>query len=390
MSVEKRVLLIEQVRSRRERMAAIIENIVGFQLSAQVSDVEEAIMKATAASPQVVLLDAEQMGEADELVKRLAGEIPDAAIICTKGEWTETTALQVMRAGAKGYLAKQFTADEFRQAVAAAEEASGGIAGKIVTLFSPKAGCGKTTLAVNLALGLTQQSQARVGVVDANLSFGDAALFYNLYPKTTIVEATRDLQYLSPATLGAYLTSYGQSIRLLASASKPEKAELIRGRDIAALLAMMRSLFHYVVVDTEPGFTDSSLTVCDGADTVYIVAAFDGQAGEHVRRSLATFHSMGYQDTKLKVVVTRVPSRDIDCLKKLEEQIAYPVTALLPNDFRLIVDAVNKGAPLLSTHPTSAVAKGINDVARDIIGANILFSQQDEPRKMFRKLFGRG
>lgn len=243
---------------------------------------------------------------------------------------------------------------------------------KIITMFSPHSGCGKTTLAVNLACGLAQLTGEQVGIMDANLSFGDVALFFNAYPTSTMVEAARDLQYLSHETFGAYLTNCSASIRLLASPSKPEKAELIQGHEMAQLLAMMQRSFSYVIVDTEPGFTEAVLAACDAADTVYIVAAFNSRAGiVHVRSALATFQSLGYSANKLKVVISRV-SRDIDQLDNMEVQLSYPVTALLPSDFRLVTDAINKGVPLLASHPDSTLARGIMDVVRDSIGADVL------------------
>ena len=374
MTQRKTVLLVEPEGVLRESMTAVIASIPEFQIVGQPMDVEEAFVQLAVKRPEIVILSADMGKKGVKSLKNIIGQMSAVIVLCTEESWTEETVAQVMNAGASGCLTKHFTASEFLKTVVAAEEGSGGRKGKIITLFSPHSGCGKTTLATNLAFGLAQLTKTRVGIIDGNLSFGDLALFFNVYPTSTIIEAARDLQYLSQATFGAYLTNCSETIKLLASPSKPEKAELIHGDDMAQLLAVMQRSFSYVIVDTEPGFNEVALAACDAADTVYIVAAFNSSVGiEHMSSALDTFRSLGYSENKLKVVFSRV-SRDIDNLDDLEHQIDYPVTALLPNDFRLIADAINKGVPLLSNHPDSALAKGIMDVVRDVIGAEVLIS----------------
>ena len=369
MTNRKTVLLAEPEGVLRESMAAVISSMTEFQIVAQAMDVEEAFLKIAVKRPEIVILSVDLGKKGVKSLKSIIGEMSTAIVLCTEDSWTEETVAQVMNAGASGYLTKHFTASEFLKTVVAAEEGS---KGKIITLFSPHSGCGKTTLTANLAFGLAQLTKTKVGIIDANLSFGDLALFFNVYPTSTIIEAARDLQYLSQATFGAYLTNCSETIKLLASPSKPEKAELIHGEDMAKLLAVMQRSFPYVIVDTETGFNEVSLAACDAADTVYIVAAFNSSVGiEHMSSALDTFRSLGYPENKLKVVFSRV-SRDIDNLDNLEHRIVYPVTALLPNDFRLVADAINKGVPLLSNHPDSALAKGIMDVIRDVIGTEVL------------------
>ena len=61
--------------------------------------------------------------------------------------------------------------------------------GRLVTVFSAKGGCGKTTLSTNLAVALTEGGRNRVCLVDLDLSFGDVAIALQLFPAHTIVDA---------------------------------------------------------------------------------------------------------------------------------------------------------------------------------------------------------
>ncbi len=61
--------------------------------------------------------------------------------------------------------------------------------GKVVTVFSPKGGVGKTTMAVNLALALTDRGARKVCLVDLDLAFGDVAITMQLFPTHSIEHA---------------------------------------------------------------------------------------------------------------------------------------------------------------------------------------------------------
>ena len=61
--------------------------------------------------------------------------------------------------------------------------------GRIVTVFSAKGGCGKTTLATNLAAALADRGRRDVCLVDLDLAFGDVAIALQLFPAHTIADA---------------------------------------------------------------------------------------------------------------------------------------------------------------------------------------------------------
>src|SRR4051812_27724268 len=60
---------------------------------------------------------------------------------------------------------------------------------KVIAVFSPKGGVGKTTLSVNLALALTEKGARRVCLVDLDLAFGDVAITMQLFPTHSIEQA---------------------------------------------------------------------------------------------------------------------------------------------------------------------------------------------------------
>ena len=66
---------------------------------------------------------------------------------------------------------------------------AGGPVGQLITVFSPKGGVGKTTLAVNLGIALSDKGSKSVCVVDLDLGFGDIAITLQLIPARTMADA---------------------------------------------------------------------------------------------------------------------------------------------------------------------------------------------------------
>src|SRR5581483_5682874 len=59
---------------------------------------------------------------------------------------------------------------------------------RVMTVFSPKGGTGKTTVATNLAAALCKREGRRTLLLDLDLQFGDAAIVLGLEPEKTIYD----------------------------------------------------------------------------------------------------------------------------------------------------------------------------------------------------------
>ena len=161
--------------------------------------------------------------------------------------------------------------------------------GRVITVFSPKGGVGKTTMAVNLALALSDNGAHRVCLVDLDLAFGDVAITLQLIPEHTIAEAVEveehlDLSLLErpahPARLGA-----ARARRAHAPGRQgPDLAEAGPPRDCRA----PRRDFDYIVVDTSPGFDEQVLSAFDETDECVVVATLDVPTIKNVKMSMET------------------------------------------------------------------------------------------------------
>ena len=106
--------------------------------------------------------------------------------------------------------------------------------GRIVTVFSAKGGCGKTTLATNMAAVLADRGRREVALVDLDLAFGDVAIALQLFPAHTIADAVPLGDNLDFGALQSLLTPHSPGLTTLVAPVEPGTAEAIPARLVVA------------------------------------------------------------------------------------------------------------------------------------------------------------
>ena len=125
---------------------------------------------------------------------------PALGVVLLRERLDMETMAQALRAGVREAVdahdvdAVRTACSPFAGGVPAADRqrrARGGTAAeaKIVTVFSAKGGCGKSTLATNLAVCLAEGGGERVCLVDLDLAFGDVGIMLQLCPDRGIADA---------------------------------------------------------------------------------------------------------------------------------------------------------------------------------------------------------
>src|SRR4029450_10588633 len=105
-------------------------------------------------------------------------------------------------------------------------------AGRVVTVFSSKGGCGKTFLSTNLAVALGRTG-AEVALVDLDLHFGDVAIMLHLFPSHTIYDAAQN-PALDALSMKSFLTRHDSGIWTLVAPTEPTIAASISPRHVAS------------------------------------------------------------------------------------------------------------------------------------------------------------
>lgn len=329
------------------------------------------VMKSGAARLFVVSIDGRR---GPELVEALRREYPEVPVIVVGPEGSPDLIVRSVRAGANEYVLRPKLDPTLVQALGRALKGQGGGrgSGKVIAVYGAKGGLGSTTVAVNLAYALSQlDSGTRVALVDLVVQGGDLRVFLSVKPRYTIKDLVERADKLDAAELDSLLHRVGDRLWVCPDPNLQEEAELIDGTRVARVLERLAESFQYVVLDCSHTLNDATLAALDFADTVLVLTELRLPAVRSLQRTLDLLSRLGYPAQKIAVVVNRYGSVADLNVSDLQDVIAVPVTATLPNDYRVTIQATARGRPVHELDPRSKIARGLTTLAAQLNGAPV-------------------
>lgn len=242
--------------------------------------------------------------------------------------------------------------------------------GQVVTVFSPKGGVGKTTMAVNLALALSDGGARKVCLVDLDLAFGDVAITMQLFPSHTIEQAIGSEGSIDMQLLDGLLTRHQDSVMVLAAPNHPDTRERVTPVLVSRILRTLRENFDFVVVDTAPSFDDQTLTALDETDECVIVATLDVPTLKNVKVALETLDTLDIARGHRHLLLNRADDAVGISSDKVESILGMEVAARVTSSTE-IAAATNAGNPIVAEKPTHPSSVAINELASRLTGAPV-------------------
>src|SRR3954464_2622781 len=313
---------------------------------------------------------------------------PDLGVILVRRRVDRVVLTGALRAGMREVVAERdlpALGDAVRRArhIARAMRNQGSVAatatddhrplGRVITVFSAKGGCGKTTIATNLAAAIADNGRRSVCLLDLDLAFGDVAIAMQLFPAHTIADAVPIADTLDATAIGALLTAHSPGLTTLVAPVEPGAAD-IPTSVIATVLRLLREMFEYVVVDTPPAFTDHVLAAFDESDVLALLATLDIPALKNLKLTLETLDLLNYPRDKWRVVLNRSDSKVGLAVGEVEKTLRVPISAEVPSS-RDVPASINRGVPIVLDSPNHSVSNAIKQFAeRHVISAAVTSS----------------
>ena len=254
--------------------------------------------------------------------------------------------------------------------------------GKIVTVFAPKGGTGKTSIATNLAASLAKHSGKRTLLLDLDLQFGDAAIMLGIEPEKTIYDLVVAPGELDSEKLAGYITRHPCGLEILPAPLRPEDAELVTEAKLARLLDVASHSYDVIVVDTSPFFHGPMLATLDRTQDLLLVCGMDVPTVKNVRLGLQTLDLLSFPPDRISVVLNRANSNVGIKQSEIESALSTKVRFELPSD-RAVPVGVNRGNPVVLSDPGADFARAMRKVAKETCAAPEVASAKK------RRLFAR-
>jgi len=230
--------------------------------------------------------------------------------------------------------------------------------GRVIPVASPKGGCGKTTVATNLAVGLARVAPHETVIVDLDLQFGDVATALQLTPAQGLADALH-ARNLDAMTLKTFLTPHPSGLYALCAPDSPAYADSITGDDVARLVTLLAEQFRYVVIDTAPGLSEHTLAVLDQSSDAVMVGGMDVPSIRGLAKELGILRQLGFDRLARHVVLNFADRRSGLTVKDVETVIGTAVDISLPRS-KVVPLSTNRGVPLLQAGSRDQVAKQLH------------------------------
>ena len=257
--------------------------------------------------------------------------------------------------------------------------------GKVVTVFSPKGGSGKTVLATNLAVAAARSGQKTL-LVDLDLQFGDSALTLAMTPRATIADLAASSGNVDGEKLKSFVTTDDRTgVAVLPAPQRPEQADLVGQAELAAVLDAARHAYDAVVIDTGPLFDAAVLAALDHSDQLLLVSNPEVTSLKNVRIGLETIDRLGFARERVSLVANRIGAAGAVGRDDIELALDAKIAFELPDDPQ-VPAAVNRALPVVVADESSPFSRAIAELLPSVFPAPDADEQAPEtaPNRRFR------
>ncbi len=237
---------------------------------------------------------------------------------------------------------------------------------RMIGIFAPKGGVGKTTLAFNLAVAIQQHVGARTVLVDGSLQFGDLRALLKVAPDApSILDLPTDR--IQEADLADVLWRDPAGIDILLAPPRIDIADMVTPRDVEKVLSLLRRVYAAPVVDVPTNLSDLTLAFLDAADVILQVLSYDSTTIRNTVSVAETFRAIGYPPSKIQYVLNRADSQGGLDPAMIQSAIGRSPEHSVVSDGRLVVEANNQGVPFVLAAPDAAISGDIRRMAEALM-----------------------
>ncbi len=385
-----RVLIVDDIAETRENVKKLLYFENDIEIVGTAANGREGVELALKLQPDVVLMDI-NMPEMDGITasEAISAQAPNVQVVMMSVQGEADYLRRSMLAGAREFLIKPFSGEELvtsihrvyqfaatRRVVAPPPPSTAAPvtpppppprAGKIIAVMGSKGGCGASTIAVNLAVALREESKARVALLDANLEFGDVGVLLNLPSSRTIAELVSGKADIDEEVLDGTMAAHSSAIKVLLAPPRPELAELVKVEHLKRILELLDKSYDFIVIDLWKSFQETTVFFLDHADIILLIATPDIPSIKNSKLFFELTDQLGYPPDKTLFILNKEDGRSGISAKDIEASIKHPIVLALPRDERTTMIAMNRGTPFVTLQRNLPLSQAIHNLARLIV-----------------------
>jgi Mrp family chromosome partitioning ATPase len=313
--------------------------------------------------PELVLLDLNDWDAVSHIAREINESKTDSVVIgFTKGS-SQMERRVFHEAGIVDLLRDPFSAAELEAVAYEALHRDRRVDNKNILAFLPaKAGGGCSTVALNTAGALVNTLNKKVLLIESDTRSGVLSFKLNLEDRTGLREALAQSGELTPVEWRRHYSEVSGIHVLLANPAR--RGALPRWNDYYQLLYFLQKEYDFILVDLPEVINDATAEIVRTARGVLIVCEPELASLKLTKQRCTELESCEIASNSIHVVVNRWEHSRMT-VKDVEEAVAHPVFATVPNDYSNVKNAVLNSRLAAATSP---FAKGCTALARKLGG----------------------
>lgn len=253
-------------------------------------------------------------------------------------------------------------------------------AGKQFVFLGTKGGCGVTTLASNFALALAQESDANTLLIDLGLPLGDVAINLGIVTEYSVITALQNPHRLDANMVSTLVAKHTSGLSILPAPNELPETQATK-EAVDKLLAVVREIYDYVVVDIGSRIDLMDSDLFDPASTVFLITQVGISEMRTANRMIMRY--LGSRDDSLQIVLNRYKTSDaLFDETQITKALTRPAQWKIPDDYAAARRTRETATPMVMIDST--ISQTIRLMAKTAAG---LLPEKSEKRGFFR-LFG--
>jgi len=395
-----KVLLISAQSSTLQAVGAALASHDSIDLLSVEGTIEQAESKIRLDQVEAVIVefDPANSGESTAL-ERLARRAEAATpIVAIPESFDSSIARWLLKIKVGDFLTKPVaTADLVRTVTRAivGDDAGHPAEARIHAFMPASGGVGVTTLAIEAAFILASQPGSKAEstcIVDLNFQYGSCADYLDVEPQLELAEIELRPERLDRQLLEVMLAHHPSGVAVIAA---PPAGVEMRSFDpllVTRLLDLVSAYFDDVVIDLPRTWFQWTEHVLRGSDRLFIVAEMTVPGIRHTQRLVQAIAQRVEGRVVPELIINRFEQRMFDSgLTRADLARALKGISIgtIPNNYRLVREAIDRGVPLEKVRKGNEVTQGLK---RILVSGAETAGEKAQPRSiglLGRRLFAR-
>ena len=330
----------------------------------------------TEISPRVLLVDISGIeGDPIKALDELASVCsPDIKVIVLGDRSDiEFYRLVTRRLGVDEYLRKPLTQDGVSSLIgpllAGAEpEQDRNRGGRVIAVCGVRGGAGATTVAVNLAVQVAEQTRSHVALLDLNLRGGHAAMMLGVRPGPGLRAALEEPEHVDGLLLDRVALAVGDRLRVIAAEEAMDSEPTPTAAGVKQVVKLLRQRFNVIIVDMPmpPSAAErEALLLARQALLVINPEVASLRDAQQVKRLVTAQIGGG----RVLTVLNKASIAGGLSLDLVSEGLGWKPDIIIPELSKTLVRAGNLGKPAVNDCP--ALRRALMSLTQEASGADL-------------------